>query len=392
MAVQAVGMLFHEAGGGLLMTWLIVLLALAYFAVLWLEARRVDAARKQLDHVVHVNGTRGKSTTCRLIDAGLRAGGLRVFCKTTGTDPMTIDVYNCEEPVIRRGKANIKEQIGILRRAAEQRAQVLVVECMALQPELQYTAQHRILCADIGVITNVRRDHTDVMGETLPEICDALCNTVPKNGVLLTAEQGQAGRMAAAARKLGSDFIAVRPRGDEPDFDFAENIALALAVCERLGVDRAAALEGMAGYKRDPYALTLHRIHGGVWINGLSINDIQSTCMVWRQLRERHGWEGKRLILLVNNRADRGSRTQDMLRVCLELAPDEVWLLGAAHGYMRRNLARRLPKTRVMDFKYAADVDFTVLDGDCAVFAVGNIAGEGRALMARVREEGTPFV
>ena len=29
---------------------------------------------------------------CRLIEAGLRAGGVRVFCKTTGTDPMTINV------------------------------------------------------------------------------------------------------------------------------------------------------------------------------------------------------------------------------------------------------------------------------------------------------------
>lgn len=374
------------------MTWFIILLSLAYFAALLAEARRTSAARGKLAHVVHVNGTRGKSSTCRLIDAGLRAGGLRVFCKTTGTDPMTIDVNNREEPVIRHGKANIKEQIGILRRAAEQGAQVLVVECMALQPELQYTAQHRILRADVGVITNVRRDHTDVMGETLPEICDVLCNTVPKDGILFTAEQAQADRMAAAARRLGSAFTAVRPRGDEPEFDFGENIALALAVCEYLGVDRAAALRGMAGYKRDPYALTLHRLYGGVWVDGLSINDIQSTCMVWRRLEAKHHWEEKRRILLVNNRADRGSRTQDMLRVCLELAPDEVWLLGAARGYMKIHLNRKLPSARVAAFSSAAAVDFTVLDTDCVVFAVGNIAGEGRALMARVKEEGTPFV
>lgn len=374
------------------MTLLIILLSLAYFFALLVEARQVSAARGQLEHVVHVNGTRGKSTTCRLIDAGLRAGGLRVFCKTTGTDPMTIDVNNCEQPVVRRGKTNIKEQIGILKRAAGQHAQVLVVECMALQPELQYTAQHRILRADVGVITNVRRDHTDVMGETLPEICDALCNTVPKNGNLFTAEQGQAGRMAAAASRMGSGFTAVRPQGDEPDFDFAENIALALAVCEHLGVDRAVALRGMADYKRDPYALTLHQVHGCVWVNGLSINDIQSTCMVWRQLKEKHGWEKKKLILLVNNRADRGSRTQDMLGVCLALAPEEVWLLGAARGYMKFHLSRKLPSARVTVFQRASELDFNVLDGNCAVFAVGNIAGEGRALMARIKEEGTPFV
>ncbi len=149
--------------------------------MLW-EAHTARIARKKLAHVVHVNGTRGKSTVSRLIEAGLRAGGLRVFCKTTGTDPMTIDVNGCEQPIRRRGKANIKEQITILRRAAAQDAQVLVVECMAITPEFQQASQHDILRADIGVITNVRRDHTDVMGDTLPQIAEALCHTVPRGG------------------------------------------------------------------------------------------------------------------------------------------------------------------------------------------------------------------
>ncbi len=374
------------------MAWLIALLSLLYLLALWVEARQVQAARRSLPHVVHVNGTRGKSTTCRLIDAGLRAGGLRVFTKTTGTDPMTLEVDGRELPIIRRGKANIKEQIGILKKAAQQQAQVLVVECMAIQPELQYTAQHRILQADVGVITNVRRDHTDVMGQTLPEICTALCNTVPRGGVLFTGEEHLAQQMAGAAKTLGSQFVAVRPRGDEPEFDFPENIALALAVCEHLGVDRDTALEGMRHYKRDPYALTLHRIHGSVWINGLSINDIQSTCMVWEQMAEKYELRQRRLILLVNNRADRGSRTQDMLQVCLALKPQEIWLLGASRSYMQRGLARHLPDAQVTWFARAQELDFSGLDQNCAVFAVGNIAGEGRALMERVRKEGTAFV
>lgn len=374
------------------MAWLIALLSLLYLLALWVEARQVQAARRSLPHVVHVNGTRGKSTTCRLIDAGLRAGGLRVFTKTTGTDPMTLEVDGRELPIIRRGKANIKEQIGILKKAAQQQAQVLVVECMAIQPELQYTAQHRILQADVGVITNVRRDHTDVMGQTLPEICTALCNTVPRGGVLFTGEEHLAQQMAGAAKTLGSQFVAVRPRGDEPEFDFPENIALALAVCEQLGVDRDTALEGMRHYKRDPYALTLHRIHGSVWINGLSINDIQSTCMVWEQMAEKYELRQRKLILLVNNRADRGSRTQDMLQVCLALKPQEIWLLGASRSYMQRGLARHLPDVQVTWFAKAQDLDFSGLDQNCAVFAVGNIAGEGRALMERVRKEGIAFV
>ena len=120
------------------MPWLILGLTLLWLCYLLWENRCAAKARRQLAHVIHVNGIRGKSTVSRLIDAGLRAGGLRVFCKTTGTDPMVIGVSGDEEPLVRRGKANIKEQIGILRQAAGQGAQVLVIECMALQPELQF--------------------------------------------------------------------------------------------------------------------------------------------------------------------------------------------------------------------------------------------------------------
>ena len=70
----------------------ILLLGLFWCLRLWIEGRDAAKSRATLRHVVHVNGTRGKSTVCRLIEAGLRAGGLRVFCKTTGTDPMTIAV------------------------------------------------------------------------------------------------------------------------------------------------------------------------------------------------------------------------------------------------------------------------------------------------------------
>lgn len=369
----------------------VILLAGMFWAAgLWLESRAAARSRAALRHVVHVNGTRGKSTVCRLIEAGLRAGGVRVFCKTTGTDPMTIDVEGREEPIHRRGKANIKEQIAILRRAAAQKAQVLVVECMAVHPEYQYAAQHRILKADTVVITNVRRDHTDVMGETLPEICDALCSTVPKNGALFTAETAQAPRMGKKAAAMGSSFHPIRPDGSEPGFDFAENIALALAVCEHLGVDRQTALSGMAHFKRDPYALTVHRMGEGLFVNGLSINDVQSTCTVWRDLKGKLGC--RRLILLVNNRADRGSRTQDMLAVCCELCPDAVWLMGASQGFMARSLAKKLPGTPVERF---ARPELLPLDGLApgeVVFAVGNIAQGGRDIMARVRQEGTLYV
>lgn len=370
----------------------ILLLGIGWCAWLFWESRSAAQSRAALRHVVHVNGTRGKSTVCRLIEAGLRAGGVRVFCKTTGTDPMTIDVSGAEEPLRRRGKANIKEQVGILRRAAAQGAEVLVIECMALQPEYQHCAQHRILKADVGVITNVRHDHADVMGATLPEIADTLSHTIPQNGILFTADAAMAPRLARHAEALGSRFCLARPQGNEPDFDFAENIALALAVCEELGVGREAALAGMAHYKRDPYALALYQLGQGIFVNAVSVNDPDSTCLVWEDLQKRLGENAEKLILIVCNRADRGSRTQDMLTVCRRLAPAEVWLAGSHKGYMAARLRRFLPGTAVRGFSHAADMPLREAKPGEVLFAVGNLYGAGRELIARAREEGTPYV
>ena len=71
------------------MTIVTVIACLAYLGFLLFERQRNTVARRALPHVIHVNGIRGKSSICRLIDAGLRAGGFAVFTKTTGTCPST---------------------------------------------------------------------------------------------------------------------------------------------------------------------------------------------------------------------------------------------------------------------------------------------------------------
>lgn len=371
--------------------WILALTAVFLGKLVW-EARQARLDRSRLEHVVHVNGTRGKSTTSRLIEAGLRAGGWKVFCKTTGTDPITIEVDDSERPIRRVGPSNIREQLKIMHRAVSQGAQVLVVECMAVQPELQYTAQHKMLRADIGVITNVRIDHTDVMGETLPEICRALCNTVPEKGVLFTAETQVTDQMGEFARKMGTRFVPVRPDGTEPDFDFPDNIALALAVCQELGVDRQTALEGMRRFHPDPYALAIYRLGEGIFVNGLSINDIQSTQMVYHQVLDGLDEPVERKILLFNNRMDRGSRTRDMVKTALLLQPDEVWLLGAGKDYFVRNLKAGGFAGPVVKMRGGNDPRLSSVPRGWMVFAAGNIAKDGKVLMANVKRKGERLV
>ncbi|BAL01552.1 capsule biosynthesis protein CapB [Oscillibacter valericigenes Sjm18-20] len=377
------------------MLW-ICLLAAAYLALLLAEALRAQRDRARLAHIIHINGIRGKSSTVRLIAAGLAAGGIPTWCKTTGTDPLTIDCEGREEPIRRVGCTNIREQLRILHRAAAQGAQVLVVECMAVRPDLQRVAQHKMLKADIGVLTNVRLDHTDVMGGTLTEIAHSLSATVPQKGVLFTTEWDNAGPLRETARRLGTRFVQVCPDGTEPEgLDFADNVALALAVCAELGVDRQTALAGMRQYHPDPYALSVHRVgeDGQVlFVNALSANDIQSTLLIYRRMAERFGAEYPHRVLLLNNRADRGARARDMLRLAVELAPDEVWLMGAQQSYFTRGLAKQLLGVPVKKYSKGTLPPVGDLPRGSLCFAAGNIAGGGRTLIASVTKEGKALV
>lgn len=374
------------------MQTLLILLCAAWFARLLYERRQARRDRARLPHVIHVNGTRGKSTVTRLIAAGLRAGGLRVVCKTTGTDPIVSDVDTSEHPIRRIAPSNIREQLRILHRAAKQNANILVVECMAVQPELQRVAQHEMLLADIGVITNVRLDHTDVMGESIEEIAVSLCNTVPNGGALFTAEERVTELLAASAAEHASAFFPVRPCGDEPDFDFAENLALAAAVCGYLGVPRETALNGMRDFSRDPFALSLWRMGKGVFVNALSVNDADSTRAVYHMVRSRLREPTERVIFLFNNRVDRGSRTRDMVRTALALEPDEVWLLGSGQTYFRRKLRAGGFSGPVEKLGHGFAARLRALPPGTLVFAAGNIAKDGRKLMELVRKEGEALV
>ena len=372
----------------------VVLILFAVILIgLVLERRQVLKDRAGLEHVVYVNGIRGKSTVTRLIDAGLRAGGKKVFCKTTGTVPMTIGVDNVERPLHRPGKANIKEQLNMLHRAAGEGAEILVLECMAVDPVLQNVTQHQMLHADIGVITNVRLDHTAEMGETLEEICDSLSNTIPRDGHLFTADPDFFPQLERNSRPLNCTAHLAVPTGDEPHIDFPENLALALSVCEHLGVAREVALSGMMKYQRDPFALSLHRLPGGgVFVNGMSINDPQSTQLVFRRLAAQYGWKAEDLILLINNRPDRGYRTRHMVMVAHALTPPVVWLAGASQMTTKRAILKGVPHAEILCFKSGEEVPVLDVPAGKVVFAVGNLAGPGHAIMKQVREEATDYV
>src|SRR5207244_13125162 len=131
--------------------------------------RRRTAGPECSPSATHVAGSRGRTGTCRLSGAALRANGLRVVVKTTGKMPVLIDAAG-KETVLERPPtptANLREQKEIVRLAKEQHAQAIVIECMAVDPELRRVSQETLIRATLAVITNIRRDHLQVIGPDL---------------------------------------------------------------------------------------------------------------------------------------------------------------------------------------------------------------------------------
>ena len=143
------------------------------------------------------------------------------------------------------------------------------MECMALKPLYQQVSEQCIVHSTIGVITNVREDHQDVMGETLPEIARSLAETCPVRGILVTAEQEPAlvNVLRGVADSRGSSLIVCNPRdvteADLARFDhiaFKDNLAVGLEVAKLLGVPREVALAGMARALPDAGAVKVRQM------------------------------------------------------------------------------------------------------------------------------------
>ena len=114
---------------------------------------------------------------------------MKTLAKTTGTSPRIIDELGKDRIIYRLRSASIGEQVRLIRSFAKQKIEILVIECMAVQPQYQWIAEQKMIKSTISVITNIRPDHLDEMGSTMSDISYSLSNTIPFNGLLITGER-----------------------------------------------------------------------------------------------------------------------------------------------------------------------------------------------------------
>jgi poly-gamma-glutamate synthase PgsB/CapB len=385
------------------------LLLLFLFAYGFWEYRRhqrnLDAVRLR----VLVNGTRGKSSVTRLITGGLQRGGKNVLGKTTGTSPRLIYPDGSERAILRAGKANIIEQLMVFRRAVELGVEAVVTECMAVLPPNQIIMQNQLVRSTIGVITNARADHLDEMGPTVEDVARCLARTIPVRGTVFTCEQAQLPILRQEAEARHARLVAVDGSSvtDEMLRGFSyiehkENVALALAVCESLGVSRGTALEGMYAARPDPGVLRVFTVRFFEkelsFVNAFAANDPDSYILIWDTVR-RFAPEDAEVIVIVNCRQDRVQRTESMADLITHRITADHFVLAGESTLPLYNRARTLglAASRIEDLGgESAEAVFEHVVGltkhRSLVIGTGNIVGLGEDIVMNFTNRGKEIV
>jgi len=380
-------------------TQLLCVLFVALIAWGLLENARHRKNLKCIPIRIHVNGTRGKSSVTRLIAAALREAGLTTCAKTTGTLARMILPDAREVPIFRPAGANVIEQGRIVGAAAAYKSDALVLECMALQPELQALSEFKMVQATHAVITNARPDHLDVMGPDEADVAKALCGMIPPGQVLVTAEKQNLEIIQRACADRKTRLVTIDPDAlDVSDADMArlpfgehpDNVAVVLAICAELNIERDVALRGMAKCRQDPGAYSECTLdffgRKMVFCNAFSANDPVSTAQIWNKANRVHS-DLKTRIAIFNCRADRPDRSLILGKDFVNwTAADHVVLMGNGTFLMASTLtasgfdASRLVFAEGLNTEEIFERLVSLVEGSALLMGMGNVGGLGLEL------------
>ncbi len=353
---------------------------------------------------VLVNGTRGKSSVTRLIAAALRAGGQRTLAKTTGSKPKVIFEEGDEVLIPRMGKANIIEQRKILDVAARRRVRAVVLENMSLRPDLQ-VMERKIVEPTVGVITNVRADHLDVMGPTTDDVALALSETVPRHGAVFTSDARFFPLFEQVAKERGSLAFLARPEevadDDMKGFSYVEhkeNVAVVLKLCEYLGIPRDRAFEEMYRSTPDIGVLRIYRVEEAgrrfELVSAFAANDPDSLLYLWGLMKDR----GETPAIVMNCRKDRVDRSKQLGGLMTRFNPAFVLVTGALTApFIGSAVKAGYPRERIVDLEGRSVPEVyeemrNRAERPVLYFGMGNMVTFGEQLSAYVSERGTHIV
>ena len=318
---------------------LVLIGSYGYTAWSIISYRKFLARLRSIEWRIHVNGIRGKSTVTRYLAAILREAGYHTFGKTTGSAARILQPNGQDADVGRKGFANVNEQVRMINEFGRQHAEAVVVECMAINPVYAKWLEDRVVKSHLGVITNVRYDHSEYMGETLEKIAGSLAHTIPRKGIVITAErEANLVKILAEEAKKKETKLIVAKNGLVSDddligfshFAIEANVAIGFCVADLIGLNRERALGAMQNAANDPGAFRIerlnHRHNEVVWANLFAVNDRESFINLCGILFKQYPTHKK--VVILNNRLDRPARVRLFTEISIDLGFDQIVTFG----------------------------------------------------------------
>jgi gamma-polyglutamate synthase len=350
----------------------------------WLVGERVWIERRVrcVPLRICVTGTRGKSSVTRMLASVLRRSGRKVLAKTTGSEARYILPDGKEAEVARSGAVSVLEQKRLVALGARLGVDCIVAEIMSIRPETHRAEAQQILKPNILAVTNVRRDHTEWMGQSETEIAGVLASTVCRGATVFLP--GDVPRASFAKR--AATIVDVEPEAQEPGLEFAGNLALVWEVSRHLGVRDKDIAAGIRETRHDAGRLRISVLRDAArscyFVNAFAANDPESTALALQRVQDLLPAPSKNTIGILNLREDRVPRTLQWLDA----------LNGRAAGWFRQlyitghcpqPLRKRFSNATGLKDSSAEAATATILatlDVDCVVFGFGNFAGFGAKL------------
>jgi gamma-polyglutamate synthase len=270
---------------------------------------------------------------------------------------------------LRQSAPTIIELLNTVVRFTNEETEAIVFETMALQPNNQIASQKLLVRGNITIITNVREDHQDVMGETLEEIADTLSLTIPENGYLITAEERPElrARLEKNAAARGSKMIYADPAlVQEKDLSgfsyvsFRENVAIGFVLADLLGIPRTLALQGMCNARPDPGVVEIQHTRWNdkeiIWAPLFAVNDRESAIIGINELFPFINTKTTRIGIL-NNRYDRADRAWRFAKIAVEdLHFDYLITFGAYESQVtQRMVSTGYPRERIINLGFSVN-------------------------------------
>ena len=347
-----------------------------------------------------VNGTRGKSSVVKCISAALRESDKKTVAKITGVIPTIIYPDGSNNFIKRIAPARVQEQFKIMRLASKLSADCLVLECMSITPELQ-KLESKIFKPHIYVITNIKDDHREQMGNELEQV-KAICNAIPTDSIVISSEQRYRTEIEKSVQMKKSSLIFVYDEisGIEniPEGSFESNIKISVAVCKSAGIDEVKARNAIINEIKNSekllyeYSFDKSKIK---FINGFAVNDVTSSQEFLNQWRNKLG-EFKNMNIIFNSRSDRPLRSIEFAKWFGSIKNlNKIILTGSYTPRTRIELIRNgVESHRIIiwtkrKIKNAISYLKEIAEPDTVFIGLGNIADEGLLFIDTLKETQT---